>query len=64
MSKKGAASRWNGRRARFTEEMIEDDRNVRKRGRFVRVSDEVSENSWIERRRSPKGFYRGAKVSR
>lgn len=62
MSKQGSASKWNGGRARVDENMVTDDRFVKKDGRRIRVQDEVSESDWIERRRSPKGFHRGARV--
>lgn len=62
--KRAKASRWNGGRARYTEEMIEDDRWVSKGGRKIRVQDDVSESTYLERRKSPPGFHRGARVGR
>lgn len=63
MSKQGTASRWNGGRARFTEEMVEDDRQVRdKHNRFRRLQDDTAENTWIERRKERPGFRKGARI--
>lgn len=64
MSKQGAASKWNGGRARIDERMVEDDRWVKKNGQFRRVQDDCSEHDYIERRKSRPGFHRGARVSK
>lgn len=64
MSKKGAASKWNGGRARYDEHQIEDDRIVKKGGRAIRVQDEVTEVEFVQRRKEGPGFHRGARVSR
>lgn len=43
---------------------IEDTRQVKKDGQWRRVTDKVDKATYIARRKSPKGFYRGARVSR
>lgn len=65
MSKQGAASKWNGGRARYNEQMVEDERQVRdRRGNFRRVQDECTEVDYCSRRREKEGFRKGARVAR
>lgn len=65
MSKKGAASRWNGGRMRYTEAQLEDARFVRNaKGQLRLKEDEPTEHDWIERRKEKSGFRKGARVTR
>lgn len=43
---------------------IEDARWVKKDGQWRRVIDEVGPMTYNERRKSPAGFHRGARVNR
>lgn len=43
---------------------ISDSRQVRKDGQWRRVIDEVDVAAYNERRKSPAGFHRGARVNR
>lgn len=64
MSKQGAMSRWNGNRARFTEEDIDDCRWVKNaRGQWRLKEDSVPETQWLQRRHpmARPGWHRGAR---
>lgn len=63
MSKKGTRGRWNGGLMRYSERTVEDSRQVRdKSGNFRTKVDECTELDYALRRRSPVGFFRGARI--
>lgn len=63
MSKQGAASKWNGGRARYDERTVEDDRFVKKAKGWRRVQDTPTEVDYVERRKERAGFRKGARIS-
>lgn len=66
MSKQGAASRWNGNRARYTEEDIDDSRWVKNaKGQWRLKEDSVPETQWLQRRSIEHGgFHKAARLGR
>lgn len=59
-----APPRWGKSGMRYAARQVPDDRQVRKNGRWRRVSDETDEVTYNERRKEPKGFRNGARVNR